>query len=58
MLTMLNARERSAEEWDSLIQGADPGLKLSRIIQPPLASQGIIEIVLRDVTSLDQGPRL
>lgn len=45
MLTMLNGRERSAEEWNSMIQSADPRFKLVRIIQPPLANQGIIEIL-------------
>ena len=45
MLALLNAQERSAEEWESLLQKADSRFKLSRIIQPLLANQGIIEVV-------------
>lgn len=45
MLAVLNAQERSAEGWENLVQSADARFKLSRIIQPPLANQGLIEIV-------------
>ena len=45
MLSMSNALERSAEDWDNLIRSVDTRFKLSRIIQPPFANQGIIEIV-------------
>lgn len=45
MLSMCNALERSAEDWDNLIRSVDARYKLSRIIQPPFANQGIIEIV-------------
>lgn len=45
MLSMCNALERSAEDWDNLIRSVDTRFKLSRIIQPPFANQGIIEIV-------------
>ena len=44
MLTMLNALERSAEDWHGLVQSADPRFRLSNILQPPFANQGLIEI--------------
>ena len=45
MLALLNARERSAVEWEGLVKSADERFRLERIIQPPLANQAIIEIV-------------
>ena len=45
MLAMLNSRERSAEEWKAMIEGADLGFKVSSIIQPTLANMAIIEVV-------------
>ena len=45
MLASVNARERSAAEWEGLVKSADERFKLERIIQPPLANQAIIEIV-------------
>ena len=45
MLALLNARERSAAEWEGLVKSADGRFRLERIIQPPLANQAIIEIV-------------
>lgn len=45
MLAVLNSRERSAEEWNDLIQSADTRFKLAKIIQPPWANQGILAVV-------------
>ena len=44
MLTMLNALERSEEDWHNLVRSADSRFRLSRTIQPPFANQGLIEI--------------
>ena len=45
MLALLNARERSATEWEELVKSADERFRLEWIVQPPLANQAIIGIV-------------
>jgi len=42
---MLNAKERDAESWISLIHAADPGFKLRSIDMPLGAKLAVIEIV-------------
>ena len=44
MLAMLNALERSEEDWHGLVRSADSRFRLSKIVQPPFANQGLIEI--------------
>jgi hypothetical protein len=42
---MLNAKERDASEWASLIQTADPSFKLKSIGMPAGAKLAVIEII-------------
>ena len=44
MFSMLNANDRSAEEWDRIVAEADPKLKVSGINKPPGSHDAIIEI--------------
>ena len=46
MFSMLNALDRSAEEWDTLVATADPRLKVTGIQKPPGSNDAIIEISL------------
>jgi hypothetical protein len=42
---MLNAKERDAESWISLISTANLGFKLNSIDMPPDAKLAVIEII-------------
>lgn len=46
MFSMLNAQDRSAEEWDKIVAAADPRLRVSSIHKPFGSHDAIIEIVL------------
>jgi len=47
MLTALNSRERTAEDWAALLKGADERLTLSTVNQPPGSAFAVIEAVLQ-----------
>ena len=46
MFTMLNAQERSADEWARLVAAADPRLRIASIQKPPGSDDSVIEVVL------------
>ena len=46
MFSMLNALDRSAEEWAKIVTVADPRLRVSNIHKPPGSHDAIIEIVI------------
>jgi 6-hydroxytryprostatin B O-methyltransferase len=46
MLTMHNARERTAEDWAALLKGADERLTIKAINQQPGSAFAVIEAVL------------
>lgn len=43
MLAFQCAKERTADDWESLFEGMDPGFKLSRVSQPPKSSLAVVE---------------
>jgi hypothetical protein len=45
MSVMLNGKERSTAEWQSVISAADPGLKLNKIISPIGSHFSAIEVI-------------
>lgn len=45
MFTVLNAQDRSADEWASIVKKADPRLSLGRIEKPAGSHDAIIEII-------------
>ena len=46
MFSMLNAQDRSAEEWSKSVVAADPRLSVASIAKPTRSHDAIIEIVL------------
>lgn len=46
MFSMLNAQDRSAEEWSKIVVAADPRLKVASIEKPTGSHDAIIEILL------------
>lgn len=46
MFSMLNAQDRSAEEWSTIVKQADPRLIVSDIQKPPGSHDAVIEISL------------
>jgi 6-hydroxytryprostatin B O-methyltransferase len=48
MLTALNSKERTAEDWVALLNGADERLTLNAINQPPGSVFAVIEAVLHN----------
>ena len=46
MFSMLNANDRSAQEWDDVVAKADPRLKVTSINKPFGSHDAIIEIKL------------
>ena len=46
MFSMLNAQDRSAEEWSKIVVAADPILRVASIEKPTGSHDVIIEIVL------------
>lgn len=46
MFSMLNAQDRSAEEWSKIVVAANPRLKVTSIEKPTGSHDAIIEIVL------------
>lgn len=46
MFSMLNAQDRSAEEWSTIVKQADPRLRVSDIQKPPGSHDAVIEISL------------
>jgi len=48
MMALTNAKERDKEEWAKLVHDADARLKIRNVVQPPLSSMSLIEIVLED----------
>ena len=47
VLTALNSRLRTAEDWAALLKGADERLTLKAINQPPGSAFAVIEAVLQ-----------
>jgi hypothetical protein len=45
MLAFQNAKERTAKDWASLFETADPRLKLTRVVQPARSSLAIMEVI-------------
>ncbi|KAJ9645227.1 hypothetical protein H2201_000978 [Coniosporium apollinis] len=45
MMTALNAKERSHEEWVALFKEADSRLEVKGIVQPPGSAAAVIEVV-------------
>jgi 6-hydroxytryprostatin B O-methyltransferase len=48
MMTLMNAKERTREDWTSLCREADKRLVTKNFIQPFGSVMGIIEVVLED----------
>ena len=54
MKQLLNAKERSAEDWTQLFYEADPRFKLVKISKPELSEFSIIEFCWKeDIQSVD-----
>ena len=47
MMTVLNARERTRQDWIDLIQKADKRLVVTSVIQPPGSVPSVIEVTLQ-----------
>ena len=45
MFSMLNAQDRSREEWDKIVAESDPSLRVSSVNKPSGSHDAIIEIV-------------
>ena len=45
MFTVLNALDRSAEEWAKVVEKADPRLSLGKITKPPGSYDSVIEVL-------------
>ncbi|KAI4147626.1 MAG: hypothetical protein LQ341_001753 [Variospora aurantia] len=45
MLAFQNAKERTAEDWRVLFEGADPRFRLIGVYQPPKSSLAVVEVV-------------
>ncbi|KAL8840146.1 MAG: hypothetical protein Q9176_003994 [Flavoplaca citrina] len=45
MLAFQNAKERTAEDWRVLFEGADPRFRLVGVHQPPKSSLAVVEVV-------------
>jgi hypothetical protein len=43
MKELLNAKERTSEDWKQLFHDADPRFKLSQIKKPPASELSIVE---------------
>lgn len=48
MLTLTNAKERDAEQWNDLMKATDPRLHIKSITLPPGSAMAIIEVVLEE----------
>ena len=48
MLTLTNAKERDAEQWNELIKATDPRLQIRSITLPPGSAMAIIEVALEE----------
>lgn len=48
MLTLTNAKERDAEQWNELMKATDPRLQIKSITLPPGSAMAIIEVVLEE----------
>lgn len=46
MLLWFNAKERSYDQWESLLHLADPRLKIKNVVTPPASAMSFIEVVL------------
>ena len=46
MFSMLNAQDRSAEEWSKIVVAADPRLRVASVAKPTGSHDAIIEIIL------------
>jgi hypothetical protein len=44
MLGLLNARERTAQDWSVLLKGADERFQLTTIHQPPQSTLAVVEV--------------
>lgn len=51
MLTLTNAKERDAEQWNDLMKATDPRLRIKSITLPPGSAMAIIEVVLEEKTN-------
>lgn len=45
MLAFQNAKERTAKDWASLFETADPRFKLARVVQPARSSLAVMEVI-------------
>ena len=45
MFAVLNAQDRSAEEWGSVVEKANPRLSLGKITKPPGSHDAVIEVL-------------
>lgn len=48
MLTLTNAKERDADQWNDLMKATDPRLQIKSITLPPGSAMAIIEVVLEE----------
>jgi len=46
MMTLVGGKERSGQEWELLMQKADPRLKIVKVSLPPGSQFGLIEVAL------------
>ncbi|ROW02484.1 hypothetical protein VMCG_06063 [Cytospora schulzeri] len=45
LMATFNARERTAADWKTLVEGADPGFVLKSVVEPEGSALGILEFV-------------
>ena len=46
MFSMLNAQDRSREEWATLVAKADPRLRVNSVNKPDGSHDAVIEVVM------------
>ena len=54
MLSILNARERDADEWRALIAEADPRFKFQGVKRPHGSNLAIIEAIWNESSSVPE----
>lgn len=54
MLSILNARERDADEWESLFAEADPRFEVQDVKRPNGSNLAIMEAIWNERTSVPE----
>jgi len=55
MKELLNAKERTSEEWKQLFHDADPRFRLVQIKKPPASELSIVEYIWEGENSITDG---